>query len=104
VKNKYVLISGFAFSEKADMRKLAKLAKQGWILQAISSAFYKLKKGEPQNLDYTLDYQSDYDEEYFTIFQEAGWTHRTTLGEMHISHVADDIATKIKDITMATQR
>jgi hypothetical protein len=84
VKKKYVLVSGLAFGEKADMRKLKKLAQQGWILDGITSFFYRFRKGQPQTLDYSVDYRSDYDDEYFTIFQEAGWTHRATLGEIHI--------------------
>src|SRR5690625_4194842 len=85
MRYKYVMISGFAFGEKGDMKKLKKLAKEGWILDELTPLFYKLKSGEPQNIDYSLDYQSDYDEEYFRIFHEAGWTHRATLAdEIHI--------------------
>ena len=85
MKHKYVMISGFAFGEKADMRRLERLAKQGWLLEDLTPFFYKLKKGEPQSIEYSLDYQSDYDEEYFKIFQEAGWVHRVTYGsEVHI--------------------
>lgn len=85
MKHKYVMISGFAFGEKADMKKLKRLASQGWILEGLTPFFYKLRKGEPANIDYSLDYRSDYDEEYFKIFQEAGWIHRAThAGEMHI--------------------
>lgn len=85
MKHKYVIISGFAFGEETDMKKLKGLAQRGWILDGLTSFFYRLKKGEPQNIEYSLDYQSDYDEEYFRIFQEAGWTHRATLAdEMHI--------------------
>lgn len=85
MRYKYVMISGFAFSEEADLRKLENLAKRGWILDGITSLFFRLRKEEPQNLKYSLDYQSDYDEEYFHLFQEAGWTHRGTIGEhVHI--------------------
>ncbi|HKM43162.1 MAG TPA: DUF2812 domain-containing protein [Limnochordia bacterium] len=85
MKHKYVIISGLAFGEKADMKKLKGLAQRGWILDGLTLFFYRLRKGEPQNIEYSLDYQSEYDEEYFTIFQEAGWTHRATLAaEMHI--------------------
>lgn len=84
MKKKYVLISGFAFGEKADMIKLKRLAQQGWILDGITPFFYRLKKGKPQNIDYSLDYRSDFDEEYFAIFEYAGWVHRATIADMHI--------------------
>ncbi len=32
MKNKYVIISGLAFSEESDMEKLKNYASQGWIL------------------------------------------------------------------------
>ncbi|WP_341455854.1 hypothetical protein [Clostridium peptidivorans] len=45
MKNKYVMISGFATSEESDMEKLKKYASQGWILEdIIGGFFYKLKK------------------------------------------------------------
>jgi hypothetical protein len=84
VKKKYVPISGFAFGEKADFAKLERLARQGWILDGISMFFYRLKKEEPQTIVYSLDYRSDCDDEYFAIFQAAGWTHRATLADTHI--------------------
>lgn len=90
MRYKYVMISGFAFSDKADMRKLERLAQRGWILDGVTSLFYRLRKEEPQNLQYTLDYQSEYDEEYFRIFQEANWTHRATFAEeVHIFSAPD---------------
>lgn len=74
MKNKYVMISGFAFSEESDMEKLNKYATQGWILEDIVGGFfYKLRKDKPQNIVYNLDYQTDANEEYLTIFKEAGW-------------------------------
>lgn len=92
MKYKNVLISGFAFNEKGDMKKLQKLAKQGWILEGVCMPIlsYKLKKGEPQNLEYTLDYQSNYDEEYFSIFKQSGWNLVVTMGDqMHIFSAAE---------------
>lgn len=86
MKNKYVMISGFAFSEKGDMRKLKNYAKEGWILEGISAGFfYKLKKDKPRNLEYSLDYQSEADDEYFHLFLEAGWKPVVSLeGDVHI--------------------
>lgn len=74
MKNKYVMIGGFAFSEDSDMKKLGDYAKKGWILEGISGLFYKLRKDKPQDIEYSLDYQDEATKEYFDLFLEAGWT------------------------------
>lgn len=57
MKNKYVMIGGFAFSEESDMEKLRNYAKKGWILErVVGGFFYKLRKDEPQDIIYSLDY------------------------------------------------
>lgn len=86
MKNKYVMISGLAFSEESDMEKLKNYAREGWILEDIMGGFfYKLKKDKPQDIVYSVDYQSEADEEYFIIFKEAGWKPVVSLGnQMHI--------------------
>ncbi len=40
MKNKYVMIGGFAFSEESDMEKLRNYAKKGWILEGIVGGFF----------------------------------------------------------------
>ena len=81
MKNKYVGIGGFAFSEEKDMKKLSKYAKEGWILDSIVGGFfYKLRKDTPRNIIYSLDYQDKADEEYFSIFKEAGWDLVVSIG------------------------
>ena len=81
MKNKYVAIGGFAFTEESDMKKLSNYAREGWILDSIVGGFfYKLRKGTPQNIIYTLDYQDNVDEEYFSIFKEAGWDLVVSIG------------------------
>lgn len=81
MKNKYVAIGGFAFTEESDMKKLSNYARKGWILDYIVGGFfYKLRKGTPQNIIYTLDYQDNVDEEYFSIFKEAGWELVVSIG------------------------
>lgn len=81
MKNKYVAIGGFAFTEESDMKKLSNYARKGWILDSIVGGFfYKLRKGTPQNIIYTLDYQDNVDEEYFSIFKEAGWDLVVSIG------------------------
>lgn len=86
MKNKYVMIGGFAFTEESDMKKLKNYAKEGWILDKIVGGFfYKLRKAEPQNIVYSLDYQNEANEEYFAIFKEAGWTPVVSLeNQMYI--------------------
>lgn len=81
MKNKYVAIGGFAFTEESDMKKLSNYARKGWILDSIVGGFfYKLRKGTPQNIIYTLDYQDNVDEEYFSIFKEEGWDLVISIG------------------------
>ena len=86
MKNKYVTIEGLAFTEQSDMNKLSNYAKQGWLLDSIKGClFYKLKKGEPQDIVYSIDYQGEADEEYFSLFKEAGWNHvLSTIESIHI--------------------
>jgi hypothetical protein len=85
MKNKYVMSGGLAFSEEEDMEKFKKYASEGWIIDGLALGFfYKFKKAEPQDLVYCLDYQSDADEEYFSLFEEAGWKKACSAGNMHI--------------------
>lgn len=74
-QTKYINSEGLAFSENDDMKKLGEYTKEGWIFESITPFGYKLRKKEPQNITYTLDYQKAVDEEYFSFFEEAGWTH-----------------------------
>lgn len=86
MRNKYIIISGLAFSEETDLEKLHKYAKEGWLLESITGGFfYKLKKDKPQDIIYNLDYQREADEEYFNIFKEAGWNQVVSVGNyIHI--------------------
>lgn len=84
-KTKYMPSGGLAFYEEKEMKKLSDLAKEGWILEGFALLGYKLRKGEPMDIDYSLDYQKDADDEYFAFFEEAGWSHVCTAGsEIHI--------------------
>jgi len=75
-QTKYISNGGLAFSEEKDMEKLSKYAKKGWLFDSFSFAgfYYKLVRGEPQQIEYNLDYQVDPDDEYFSLFEAAGWT------------------------------
>lgn len=84
-KTKYVASGGLAFTEKMDMKKLSAYASKGWILNGFALLGFSLKKGEPQNIVYSLDYQKDADKEYFAIFEEAGWKHVCSAeNEFHV--------------------
>lgn len=72
---KYVMSKGIAFSEHEEMEMLSEYASKGWILYKFAFLGYKLKKANPQKLQYALDYRNNTDEEYFSYFQEAGWHH-----------------------------
>lgn len=83
MKYKYVISYGLAFDEESDMEKLSNYAKQGWILEGIKGGFfYKLRKDKPQDIIYSLDYQADKNEEYLNIFEEAGWEHVVSTGDV----------------------
>ncbi|MBU3092834.1 DUF2812 domain-containing protein [Clostridium sp. CM028] len=66
-KNRYILNMGFAFDEDRAMKKLCQRAKEGWILKEMSGFRYKLVKGEPREIVYSMDYKelSENDNEYF---------------------------------------
>ncbi|WP_154991994.1 DUF2812 domain-containing protein [Priestia megaterium] len=84
-KTKYILSGGTAFAEKEDLQKLSDYAKKGWLLDRMVFFGYVLKKGEPQDLIYSLDFQKHADDEYFMLFEEAGWQHVCTTG--HATHI-----------------
>jgi hypothetical protein len=80
---KYVPSGGLAFTEKRDMQKLSKYAKKGWLLERFAPFGYKLRKGDPQTLEYSVDYHTNVDEEYYSIFEDAGWSYVCSAGEAY---------------------
>ena len=74
-QTKYINSGGLAFSENEDMEKLGEYAKEGWILENITSFGYKLRKRKPENIKYSLDYQKEVDDDYFSYFEASGWSH-----------------------------
>ncbi|MFE8700070.1 DUF2812 domain-containing protein [Cytobacillus sp. FJAT-54145] len=84
-KTKYILCWGLAFSEERDMKRLGNYAKDGWFLEKLTPFGYRLKRGKPQQIEYSLDYQNNPDQEYFLFFKETGWFHVCSIGEeIHI--------------------
>ncbi|OIJ15176.1 hypothetical protein BKP35_04820 [Anaerobacillus arseniciselenatis] len=85
-KTKYVLNSGLAFSESGDLAKLSKLAKKGWLLEGISYGgfCFRLVRTEPADVEYSLDYRANVSEDYFELFEAAGWSHVVSVENIHI--------------------
>lgn len=75
MNTKYILSYGVAFNEKNEMKQLSSYAQKGWLLEktVLGGMFYKLRKAEPKDIQYSLDYQANADEDYFKMFSEAGW-------------------------------
>ncbi|WP_052343809.1 DUF2812 domain-containing protein [Bacillus massiliigorillae] len=84
---KYISNGGLAFDENKAMEKLAKYAKEGWILEKLTLLRgYKLVKAEPRDLVYCMDYKTfeDNDQEvYFDMFKASGWQHMCSYEDMH---------------------
>jgi hypothetical protein len=82
---KYIINMGLAFDEDRLMKKLSKLAKEGWLLKEMTVSRYKLEKGEPQELIYSMDYKilDSSKDEYFELFEFSGWKHVCTYGPFH---------------------
>ena len=74
---KYVPSGGLLLSEEKDMKRLSKLAKEGWILESFEKLSYKLRKGEPEDAIYCVDYNEDKDdlEEYLSLFENSEWKY-----------------------------
>lgn len=86
-KQKYIMSGGLAFSESKDMEKLRKYSLKGWHLSGFSFLGYTLTKGIKKDYIYNLDYHSitpDEKEEYFNLFSTAGWTHVTSIDDIHL--------------------
>ncbi|MGV8982993.1 DUF2812 domain-containing protein [Clostridium sp.] len=84
-KNRYILNMGLAFDEDRLMKKLSRMAKEGWILKEMSLSRYKLVKDQPKEIVYSVDYKelSKSDNEYFELFQRSGWEHMCSYGPYH---------------------
>ncbi|NMM65975.1 DUF2812 domain-containing protein [Clostridium sp. P21] len=82
---KYVMSKGLGFAEYVEMQMLSEYASKGWILCKFGFLGYKLKKGTPQKLQYSLDYRNNADKEYFSYFKEAGWHHVCSM--LNVIHI-----------------
>jgi hypothetical protein len=84
MRKKYVPCRGLAFFEEKEMKKLSEYAKKGWILESFTTLGYKLRKGEPRDIVYSLDYQKGLNQEHIAFFEGSGWSHVCSVGnEIH---------------------
>ncbi|MCM3387915.1 DUF2812 domain-containing protein [Ureibacillus chungkukjangi] len=86
-KTKYIMSWGLAFAEKQDLEKLSKKAKQGWRLKSLAFAGFRLEKGAPEHVQYSVDYRllkEGEKEEYLELFSQAGWEHVCSSYDIHI--------------------
>src|SRR5699024_5935287 len=73
--------------EESDMERLRKKSLRGWHIKKFSFFGYRLERGEPTDVIYTIDYHllnEEDQEEYFDMFKMAGWEHVCTEYNMHI--------------------
>lgn len=86
-RKRYMLSEGLAFLPEKDMEKLRKKSLQGWLPKGFWLFGYKLEKGDPEDVIFSIDYrvlQRDEEDEYFAMFESAGWTHVCSEGMFHM--------------------
>ncbi|MFS0562119.1 DUF2812 domain-containing protein [Terribacillus sp. 179-K 1B1 HS] len=94
-QTKYVSSGGLAFSEKKDMKKLAKQAAKGWHLQDFAFMGYRLVRGEPKQVQYMIDYRTldeAEEQEYLEMFEFSGWTLVCSSYGMYIFEASPEAA------------
>lgn len=86
-KYKFMSNMGLAFDEERALKKLSKLASEGWILDKLTLwRGYRLIKSEPREVVYSLDYKhldEGDKEEYIEMFEASGWELRCSYYDMH---------------------
>lgn len=86
-QRRYIASAGLAFSEHREMKKLERLAAQGWFLDSFTFTGYRVRRGEPQQLSYCVDYNhaaiQDMDN-YVEMFEAGGWTKVCSTERIHI--------------------
>ncbi|MBW7475450.1 DUF2812 domain-containing protein [Paenibacillus oenotherae] len=86
-QRRYIASGGLAFTENRDMNKLSRLAAKGWLLESFASFGYYVRRGEPQQLVYSVDYNKvEHDElrDYVELFEASGWTKVCSQERIHI--------------------
>jgi len=75
-QTKYITSGGLAFTEQKDMARLSREAADGWLLESFAFLGYRLRKGEPQQIDYCIDYTQVSERDmpgYEEMFEAGGW-------------------------------
>lgn len=82
---KYIPSGGLVLSEEKDIKKLSKLAKEGWILESFEKLSYKLRKGEPEDVIYCIDYNEDKEDldSYLEFFENSEWNYVCSYDSYH---------------------
>ena len=84
---KYMMSGGLAFSEQSDLKKLREKAAQGWNVKRFKFMGYQLEKGAPEDVIFSIDYRDfkkGEEEEYFEMFEMAGWNHVSSNAGIHL--------------------
>lgn len=82
-QTKYRPSMGLAFNEDREMIMLREMANKGWKFYSYKYLGYKFKKGDPEDLIYSVDMHTvkkDEKEQYFNLFGDAGWAHICSVG------------------------
>lgn len=106
-ETRYQLSAGLAFAEEKEMDKLGKLAAEGWLLEGFAFLGFRLRKGQPQQLIYSLDVQDVGERErveYEQTFMASGWQLVCSTGNMHIFSAVPGTQPIYSDITSLRQK
>ncbi|MER2000253.1 MAG: DUF2812 domain-containing protein [Lysinibacillus sp.] len=91
VKTKTIASEGIAFSEKKDLKALQKWANKGWHVTRFKGMGYELVEGEPTDYIFSIDIRNlkeDEKDEYYEMFQMAGWEHISSDATRHLFRAA----------------
>jgi hypothetical protein len=91
MKKRYRFSNGLAFAEEKDLKMLHEKAMKGWKVASFKGGIYSFEKSTPENVIFTFDYhelEEEDEEEYFGLFEGAGWTHITTHAGFHLFKAA----------------
>jgi len=83
---RYLWNWGLAFDEDRLLKKLVLMAKEGWMLDRMTTLRYRLVKTEPQNLCYAMDYKKvkpEEEAEYLAVLSESDWKHACSMQGFH---------------------
>ncbi|KGE17177.1 DUF2812 domain-containing protein [Paenibacillus wynnii] len=86
-ETRYIGSWGLAFAEEKEMKKLSNWASKGWLFESFGFLGFKLRKGEAQNLVYSIDYntlQANELQDYYDTFRAAGWEAVCSLSNIHV--------------------